>query len=113
MLFFTVSQAFSECKRVQRARRKGSSIPWKSDVSLSGHLILKFDPNDFITPMPGDEIESYAKQPGGISGAPVFGWHNEANFIWVGNVVEFNASLEILRVAPSERIFDRIAGCNQ
>jgi hypothetical protein len=77
-----------------------------SDVSASGQLILKFDPDEFVTPMSKKETESYAKEPGGISGAPVFGWHDAPSFVWIGTVVELSSSLGILRVVPSKQNFD-------
>ena len=80
-----------------------------SDVSASGQLILKFDPAAFVTPMSRQDTESYVKEPGGISGAPVFGWNDETSFVWVGTVKELGSSLEILRVVPSEEIFAFVA----
>ena len=79
-----------------------------SNVSASGQLILKFDPADFITAMSRNDTESYVKEPGGISGAPVFGWNDGTSFSWVGTVAELGSSLEILRVVPSEQIFNFI-----
>ncbi len=76
------------------------------DVSASGRLILKFDPEEFITAMSQKEAELYAKEPGGISGAPVFGWNDGTSFVWIGTTVELGSSLEILHVVPSKQIFD-------
>ncbi len=81
-----------------------------SDVSASGQLILKFDQAEFVTPMSQQDTESYMKEPGGISGAPVFGWNYGTSFIWVGTVVELGSSLGILRVVPSQQICDFVAG---
>ena len=75
--------------------------------TAQGGLVLDFSSSDYHAPdLTESEKGAYFKNPGGISGSPIFLWNQDERFSWIGTVVELSKLGRVILGTSSSWILD-------